>query len=662
MFPITCNAIGDIIAVVQLIRDIVVALDDARGAAEEYKQFVHVLTALGAVMEAVYKLARDSPDDALKSVVLEEVRRCCNDINNAHNSIAKFDRLEGETSVRTSRAGTLFTKLHWHFLKASDATKYAKRFSESHQRLNTYIGLLSHQSTSLLLEDQRYHLSVVHSQSLAARRSADRIEAVALSALQQVSSISRRQVTEETLSRPYFAVPHDRRVASRVQRVTDMIFDSLAPDTPQDQRDRFLSLLAPFLVAGAAFVVHNNVNLEWQATGLWSAICALVVQVLWLQSHTPMHPGYGLENGILLIGLLGEEITVPSHFCSSYKYFQGFLNLFYSEIPDASEYVSSKCYELFKAGTSWLISADNWEAWLREPGNRAEMGLLCIEDPEDDADDDDDDEDGYCPYCGCVCSTRSTSCELFCAGCFPRFRQTLVELDFVRLAGAITAADITERHRGTDVDLALSQMDVPVTAMTTIAQYFDNDYDVAAMAFARKCHRVHVIESRFIDYNPEHILLASQQVVDTLISDQDKFSRSTLVYELLRARIQSTSEWNDDGPEYGEFLRVEMLVYNAALTDLAHSIALIGNTHGSTVFDHPMTIMQQLLTQMTSALNAFLERPSEEGMRQWRDIMKGYSGEYLSFEERKVFRELVEYHAFISENFRAVFGFSGRSP
>ncbi|KZV61196.1 hypothetical protein PENSPDRAFT_308089 [Peniophora sp. CONT] len=180
MFSITCNAIGDIIAVVQLIRDIVVALNDAHGAAEEYKQFVYVLKALGTVLAEVYNLAKASQNESLCQVVLEEVQRCCIDINSAHNSITNFEKLE-ETSTRSSRgarAGLVLTKLRWHFMRASYAAKYAKRFSESHHRLNSYIGLLSHHSTSQLLGEQRYHALQVTHESRALRQSAEEMKAI----------------------------------------------------------------------------------------------------------------------------------------------------------------------------------------------------------------------------------------------------------------------------------------------------------------------------------------------------------------------------------------------------------------------------------------------------------------------------------------------------
>lgn len=139
MFPITCNAFGDIIAVVHLVRDVVIALDDARGATEDYRQFVHVLKTLAIVMEECYCLANDCQNEGLKLAVLAEVQRVCGDISSATDRIAGYDRL-AETSSRSSRE--VLIKLRWRFLKASDAFKYARRFNECLCRLNTLLSIL----------------------------------------------------------------------------------------------------------------------------------------------------------------------------------------------------------------------------------------------------------------------------------------------------------------------------------------------------------------------------------------------------------------------------------------------------------------------------------------------------------------------------------------
>ncbi|VDB85867.1 unnamed protein product [Peniophora sp. CBMAI 1063] len=643
MFPITCNAIGDIIAVVQLIRDVVVALDDARGAAEEYKQFTRVLSALGTVMGEVYDLATASRNEALKQAVLEEIQLCCIDINNAYKSITGYEKLEkmADYSTRNATHG-LFKKLQWHLLRASDAVKYAQRFGESHQRLNSFISLLGHQSTFDLLDEQGSHILASHShhiqlaldQSRVIRDSAEEIKAAALLALRESAIQSRQQIVADTLSRPYFASPYDRRVASRVQRVADTIFDSLAPDTPRDQRDRFLSLLAPFIVAGAAFMVHNNVSLEWQATGFWTTICALVAQVLWLQSSTPVHPGFGLENGVLLTGLLGEEITVPSHFCSSYEYFHEFLCLFYSKISGAVDFVPCKCYELSQAGTSWLISAHNWAVRV-QPGSRMEMGLLRIGFLKDNT--------VFCPYCDCSLGTHPKSSELICASCSRSFRQTPEDVKSVAWGGVSVAATILARRHGIDWYSALCQMDPPMTALTTSAQYMPYVDIDAAVTFARRCHRVHAINLRYVyvcfrisvyimtsepttraqDYTPEQLRSASQRVVNALISNQGTLSRPALVYELFRSRIQFLSGRNPDLTVYKCNLRVGMSVHKAVLAELER-ITTIGDDHGSTPFYQPMTVVQQLLAQMVMALGEYVEHPSEECPCKWDDMTKGY--------------------------------------
>ncbi|KZV61201.1 hypothetical protein PENSPDRAFT_759572, partial [Peniophora sp. CONT] len=388
MFPITCNAIGDIIAVVQIIRDMIVALNDAHGAAEEYKQFIYVLKALGTVLGEVYDLAKAAQNESLCHAVLEEVQHCCIDINDAHDNITNFEKLEETSTARTTRgarAGLIMTKLRWHFMRASDAAKYAKRFTESHHRLNTYIGLLSHHSTSQLLGEHRYEAHQVTYESRALRQAAEEFKTIALSALQQVSLQSRQQIVEQALTRLFFASPEDRRVASRVQRVTDMIFDSLSPHTPVAQRERFLSLLAPVLIVGAALVAHTHVSSHWHSTLFLPAICALLVQVLWLQSSTPLYPGFSCENAILLADFFGETITVPFQFCRSSEMFHSLLDLLYSDYDeDARKFVRLRLYELYLGGTSQLVSSSNWSRCIL-PGTCLEMGIVLIPQAHSDA-------------------------------------------------------------------------------------------------------------------------------------------------------------------------------------------------------------------------------------------------------------------------------------
>ncbi|KZV61193.1 hypothetical protein PENSPDRAFT_759566 [Peniophora sp. CONT] len=98
-----------------------------------------------------------------------------------------------------------------------------------------------------------------------------------------------------------------------------MIFDRLAPQTPAVQREQFLSLLAPFAVVGAAFVIHTNMDPRWRVPSLWAVVVALLVKVLWLRSFMPMHAGFSSDNAITLIDALGETITVPFQISISFE-------------------------------------------------------------------------------------------------------------------------------------------------------------------------------------------------------------------------------------------------------------------------------------------------------------------------------------------------------
>ena len=138
------------------------------------------------------------------------------------------------------------------------------------------------------------------------------------SAVQQSSIQSRQQIVNEVTSRPFFdSSSQGQRIATRGQRVTDMIFDSIAPHTPPEQREQFLALLKPFAIAGALFVIHSNMDPRWRVPSLWAAVVAFMIEVLWLRSSVPMTTGFSCGNAVILIDALGEQILVPDQFCHS---------------------------------------------------------------------------------------------------------------------------------------------------------------------------------------------------------------------------------------------------------------------------------------------------------------------------------------------------------
>ncbi|VDC00987.1 unnamed protein product [Peniophora sp. CBMAI 1063] len=146
MFPITFNAIGDILALAQIVYDIVQALNDSvHGAAAECQRFAHELKLLGAVIVIAHRAANTSPDDVLKEALLTEVRLCYAEIVEAGKLLPGFDTLLRTSTGATvwDRARAVAKKLKWHFMKASDAATFTDRFHAVHLRLNVLVGSLN---------------------------------------------------------------------------------------------------------------------------------------------------------------------------------------------------------------------------------------------------------------------------------------------------------------------------------------------------------------------------------------------------------------------------------------------------------------------------------------------------------------------------------------
>ncbi|VDC01794.1 unnamed protein product [Peniophora sp. CBMAI 1063] len=653
MSPITYNVFGDITTILLSVRGLGVTLEDARGVAKEYKQVARVLSTLEAVIGEVHALAQASSDKSLEQAVVEEVERCCMVIDNTFNSFRAFERLEDVCALSPTRHTTqgLFKKHRWRFLRASDASRNAKSFNESLQRFNKLLSILSHQATPHQMNDQRCPLKLAPGQRPGAHKSADNIAGLSLSASEEASSSSPTQVMGQILSRPFFAVPHARRATSRGQRITDMIFDSLAPNKSKDRRRRFLSSLSPFLVAGAAYVVFENVGYNGRITALWIAICALVVQIIWLQSRMPMHTGSAHDNSIIIIGLLGEDIVVPYQFCRSFETLHQFLGQFYSETPPLTsmDFVNTRLYELYIAGTSDPIASDTCFIHVR-PGVCLEMVLLLVSETEEN-------KLPACPWCDVQYESVEKSSAMTCAGCYRDLIQTRKDIAIARWTGIFTVADIVSRCQDTDFNVALSQMDTPVTDMTTMAQ-LGTFVDIVDPSFRRRCHRIHAVNIFWHrSYTPEDVRSVSQWVAETLLAKQATFTKSNLGYELKRSYIRSINKIDASRSLYKEDLSLDKRIYDAVLEEIAPSATTSVNPDGPAL-SKPMTVVEQLLAEMVSTLNAFIDDPSEKNLHRWEDVVKDDPDAHASFDMRKEYEALLDEHRSISRSLCSAFGFT----
>ncbi|KZV77240.1 hypothetical protein PENSPDRAFT_746994 [Peniophora sp. CONT] len=142
MFPITCNAVGDIIAIATLVLDIAQALDESRGSPARYRAFVSELRSLHIVLASVSRTAESTTDIALRNEIVREVDHCGRVIRDVLERVARLSLLErdvtGEDVIRVRLKRQLY-KLEWRLRFHGSAEAIREELSLATQRLTAYL-------------------------------------------------------------------------------------------------------------------------------------------------------------------------------------------------------------------------------------------------------------------------------------------------------------------------------------------------------------------------------------------------------------------------------------------------------------------------------------------------------------------------------------------
>lgn len=145
MFPITCNAFGDIAAVVQVINEIVKAFDGVRGSKAQYSEFLHELLAFRDVLDEVQKLA-DKLDAVQKDVLLNQVRQGCSVLDVSFPEMRRFQLLDddGPPNPKTGRSlKEQILKLDWRFIERDAVLGLKKKLVYHRQQPQMHVSILS---------------------------------------------------------------------------------------------------------------------------------------------------------------------------------------------------------------------------------------------------------------------------------------------------------------------------------------------------------------------------------------------------------------------------------------------------------------------------------------------------------------------------------------
>ena len=139
MFPISCNAVGDIIALVQLACQIVTALNESRGAQAECRELFAQLTSIAHVLEVSRHTIDSLRIDALRKIVDEQLASTSRYIQDGLGKVARFsDLLPQATTGRPTlgdRAMTTWSCLKWEFLGKADVKACRDDFARAFQPL-----------------------------------------------------------------------------------------------------------------------------------------------------------------------------------------------------------------------------------------------------------------------------------------------------------------------------------------------------------------------------------------------------------------------------------------------------------------------------------------------------------------------------------------------
>lgn len=137
--PVTFGSVGDIVSVCLLVKDLVKALDDSRGASAEYQGLIRELWALDRVLLEVDSLCRRCPDsvqlNALKQTAGQIAYQCRDSITGFLTKIRRYERSLGPGGEKNMLKDT-FWKLQWKVLHKDDLAQFKTTISAQVSLLN----------------------------------------------------------------------------------------------------------------------------------------------------------------------------------------------------------------------------------------------------------------------------------------------------------------------------------------------------------------------------------------------------------------------------------------------------------------------------------------------------------------------------------------------
>ena len=101
--PLTCNAVGDVLALIQLAIEVAKFLAEYRNAPAECRALLQDLRSMERLLAIALPTIRDIKDAALKEAVMERLRIVSQRVQDALNLVAEFRSASDDVPVNRGR-------------------------------------------------------------------------------------------------------------------------------------------------------------------------------------------------------------------------------------------------------------------------------------------------------------------------------------------------------------------------------------------------------------------------------------------------------------------------------------------------------------------------------------------------------------------------------
>ncbi|VDB87230.1 unnamed protein product [Peniophora sp. CBMAI 1063] len=300
MIPITCNAVGDILALATLFLDIARALDESRGSPAKWRALNSELKSLHIVLASVARVAENTTDTLLRGEIVREVNRCGDDVRRALERAAEFSVLgrdESPDDVCSIRMKRQWYKLKWRFGYHGSAESIREELAAAIQRLTAYLVVSN--------ADKIHSLGASITEQFTATSAQ-----ICTLLLQQFEIVAMRDAERSRTVNGHIESRRDRQLSAESTRASS-----------GSSGDVFYGLdsskaAAAALLCLAICTMHDTSRAFHSA--LLLAAFAIVMKGMARDSFTvSLDVRYGKSNSVLLDDAMGRQLVLPIELCET---------------------------------------------------------------------------------------------------------------------------------------------------------------------------------------------------------------------------------------------------------------------------------------------------------------------------------------------------------